>query len=132
MTEKKRYNIKVTESHLFWGVLEVEAESEEEAREIAAEDFQVNWSDSELLERDTQIVTENGPARAPRVITLRSSIDIDDVKEVRPDLTDPQACEVLEGVEHYCEGSVTWDELKWIADELFPDAPQSHEEEEAT
>jgi hypothetical protein len=128
MSDKKRYQVKVTETHLFWGLIEVEACNQEEAQEIAEEEFQVNWDDSDLLERDTQIVTENGAARRPHVITLRSSIDIGDVKEVRPDLTDAQASEVLEEVERFCEGSVTWDELEWIADGLFPDTPQSHEE----
>ena len=39
MSDKKRYQVKVTETHLFWGLVEVEACSEEEAQEIAAEEF---------------------------------------------------------------------------------------------
>ena len=141
MNDKKRHKIKVSETHVFWGYVEIEAESEEEAREIAAEEFQVNWSDSELLERDTQVLTEDGAARAssaatqnqipvPCEIAIRWSIE--DVQEARPDLTDAQACEVLAAVEHQHDRTlgVTWDTLKWLAEYLFGDAPDPEEDEE--
>ncbi len=47
---------------------------------------------------------------------------IDDVKEVRPHLTDAQAREVLQQVKHGHDASigVNWDVLKTVADDLFP------------
>lgn len=47
---------------------------------------------------------------------------VDDVLEVRPDLTNEQAMEVLKKVErrHDCTIGVTWDTLEWTADDLFP------------
>ena len=45
-----------------------------------------------------------------------------DVQQVRPDLTDEQAWEVLQGVEHELDADmgVNWDTLRMVADELFP------------
>lgn len=46
---------------------------------------------------------------------------IDDVKHVRPDLTDKQCREVLEKVDHYHDPDVgvSWYTLEYWADELF-------------
>ena len=48
---------------------------------------------------------------------------IEDVLEVRPDLTDEQAMEVLEQVEnnHDADVGVSWETLEMWADSLFPD-----------
>jgi hypothetical protein len=58
---------------------------------------------------------------------------IADVKQVRPDLTEAQACEVLAQVERKHDASlgVTWDTLEWIADSIFGPAPETDEAEEA-
>ena len=47
---------------------------------------------------------------------------IEDVQQERPDLTDDQAWEVLQRVEHYhdCNYGITWDHLRMTADDLFP------------
>jgi len=47
---------------------------------------------------------------------------IEDVQEVRLDLTDDQAWEVLQEVErkHDAEFGISWTSLKIFADELFP------------
>jgi len=47
---------------------------------------------------------------------------IDDVKSVRPDLTDEQALEVLQQVKskHDAEWGVSWTTLTDVADILFP------------
>jgi hypothetical protein len=44
-----------------------------------------------------------------------------DVQEVRPDLTDDQAWEVLQQVEHQQDASIgiTWLTLKCVAEDLF-------------
>lgn len=63
------------------------------------------------------------PARdhARNWITIRWHID--DVKEVRPDLTDDQARQVLQQVLccHDCNCGVSWETLQAVADEMFPD-----------
>jgi hypothetical protein len=47
---------------------------------------------------------------------------IEDVQEVRPDLNDDQAWEVLQEVEHRHDASIgiTWAMLELFADDLFP------------
>jgi hypothetical protein len=47
---------------------------------------------------------------------------IQDVREVRPDLTDDQAWEVLQQVErkHDAEYGISWTTLEIFADDLFP------------
>ena len=47
---------------------------------------------------------------------------IDDVKEIRPDLGDEQAWEVLDMVDDKADASlgISWDTLHYWADELFP------------
>jgi hypothetical protein len=50
---------------------------------------------------------------------------IEDVQEVRPDLTDKQAWEVLQQVKsgHDATLGVNWETLEWAAQDLFGDAP---------
>ena len=50
----------------------------------------------------------------------------DDVKQVRPDLTDDQAWEVLKLCDkrHDCDVGFTWSFIELIADELFPSRDQ--------
>ena len=47
---------------------------------------------------------------------------IEDVQEVRGDLSDDQAWMVLQGLErnHDCEIGITWDVIEFFAEELFP------------
>ena len=48
---------------------------------------------------------------------------IDDVKDVRPDLDDEQAMEVLEFVKdkHDATIGITWDTLEYAADHIYPE-----------
>jgi hypothetical protein len=52
---------------------------------------------------------------------------IEDVRHVRPDLSDDQAWEVLGRCrdQHDCEWGFTWTFLKDVADELFPKSATS-------
>jgi len=54
--------------------------------------------------------------------TIEISWHIDDVKELRPDLTDAQAREVLDHAKHQHDASIgiNWDVLAVHADYLFP------------
>jgi hypothetical protein len=48
--------------------------------------------------------------------------NIDDVRSLRPDLTDDQAWSVLQHVDDRKDATlgITWDTLSWAADDLFP------------
>jgi hypothetical protein len=56
---------------------------------------------------------------------------VEDVQEVRPDLTDQQAWEVLQEVKRHYDATigVTWVTLEFIAEHLFGDAPETDEAE---
>ncbi|MFL5285239.1 MAG: hypothetical protein ACJ8AW_30750, partial [Rhodopila sp.] len=58
---------------------------------------------------------------------------IEDVKEVRPDLTDEQAWQVLQQAkqEHDAGIGINWDVLKCHAQMLFGDVPKTDSQEEA-
>jgi hypothetical protein len=59
--------------------------------------------------------------------------NIDDVQEVRPDLTEDQAWEVLQQLKdaHDAECGISWTTLESVADDLFGSAPESDETEDA-
>jgi len=48
---------------------------------------------------------------------------IEDVKEIRPDLTEDQAWTVLQQCErqHDCNFGITWEHIDWVAENLFPE-----------
>jgi len=54
--------------------------------------------------------------------------DITDVQEVRPDLTDDQAWEVLQQVESKQDANigVTWETLECVAEDLFGFPPDNN------
>ena len=54
---------------------------------------------------------------------------IEDVKSVRPDLTDDQAWQVLERCDdqHDCEWGFTWSYIRDIAHIMFPEQPSTKE-----
>ena len=58
---------------------------------------------------------------------------VEDVQQVRPDLTDDQAWEVLLYVRrhHDAEFGVNWQTLECIAEDLFGDAPETDQASEA-
>lgn len=58
---------------------------------------------------------------------------IEDVKGVRPDLTDDQAWELLQRASdsHDAENGITWTTLEAIADDLFGPSSETDEDEEA-
>ncbi|MFZ1932672.1 MAG: hypothetical protein WCB27_25385 [Thermoguttaceae bacterium] len=71
------------------------------------------------------------------VLAVRRQIaagwSIDDVREIRPDLTDEQAWDVLQAVErnHDATIGINWDVLDYHAERLFGDGPETDEAEEA-
>lgn len=50
------YTVQVREKRVFWQTMQVEAASEEEAEQLALEDFQVDWSDSDELETEVTVL----------------------------------------------------------------------------
>lgn len=67
-------------------------------------------------------------------LTSRKEIAIvwstDDVREVRPDLTDDQCWEVLKTAEQQHDAMIglCWDTLTYIADDLFGLVPFAHDD----
>lgn len=57
---------------------------------------------------------------------------IEDVKAIRPDLTEDQAWEILQQVEssHDAENGISWTTLETIADDLFGPFSETDEDEE--
>jgi hypothetical protein len=60
MTAKRLYKVHVSEVRRFWGVVTVEAESEEEAEEDAREEFCPCWVESECLKSYARVLIEEG------------------------------------------------------------------------
>jgi hypothetical protein len=58
---------------------------------------------------------------------------IEDVQEIRPDLDEEQAWEVLQSIDHDkdAEFGITWLTVEMAAEELFGAAPETDEAEEA-
>ena len=58
---------------------------------------------------------------------------IEDVKAIRPDLSDDQAWELLQQVSdrHDAENGITWTTLETSADDLFGPSSETDEDEEA-
>jgi hypothetical protein len=58
---------------------------------------------------------------------------VEDVQQLRPDLNDDQAWEVLQHVDHHkdAELGITWLTLEMAADHLFGDAAETDESKEA-
>jgi hypothetical protein len=52
---------------------------------------------------------------------------IEDVQQIRPDLSDDQAWEVLQQCDrkHDCNLGLTWDAIEYAADDMFPQ-PDNH------
>jgi hypothetical protein len=63
---KQTYTVHVRQEFIAWGVEEVEAESEQEAREIAEEQFQFDWSNSRVERVISTVFSKTGPVEAPQ------------------------------------------------------------------
>jgi hypothetical protein len=86
--------------------------------------------------RTTQAVLDGSELDLSELLATRGQIalgwSIEDVQEIRPDLTGKQAWEVLEKVErrHDATIGITWDILEMVAEDLFGEAPETETEEE--
>ena len=87
--------------------------------------------------RNAQVILDGGiELSLHELLANRGQIaliwSIEDVQEIRPDLTDKQAWEVLEKVERHQDAAVgvTWDTLEMVAEDLFGSAPETTDEEE--
>jgi hypothetical protein len=80
-----------------------------------------------------QLGTETVPLDIGGILADRRQIahiwSVEDVQSVRPDLTDDQAWEVLQNVDHHkdAELGITWLTLEMAAEHLFGDAPETGE-----
>ena len=59
MPAKKLYAVKVVETRRFWCHVEVEAETQAEAEELALDDYTVEWDDSAEENCEVTILAEN-------------------------------------------------------------------------
>lgn len=77
--------------------------------------------------------TESDEVDIDAVLAKRRQVaviwDVEDVQEVRPDLTDEQAWEVLKQTrrQHDATLGINWETLEFTAQMLFGDAPESDE-----
>jgi hypothetical protein len=85
----------------------------------------------EATNERNQTMTPNHDIDIDALLADRKQIaliwSIEDVQEVRPDLTDKQAWEVLQQVKSHHDATlgVTWETLEWVAQDLFGDAPET-------
>jgi hypothetical protein len=89
-----------------------------EAAECGFTDDEMSW----LEEGRRAIAEARALASTEFADEITISWHIDDVREIRPDLTDEQCREVLQQAEHRHDASVgiNWDVLAIHADDLFP------------
>jgi len=77
--------------------------------------------------------TESDPVDIEAILAKRDQIaviwSVEDVQEIRPDLTLEQAWEVLQRTssKHDANVGITWETLDHQAQSLFGDAPEAHE-----
>lgn len=87
----------------------------------------INWYTSDDERRDDLFKAACDYVEQDHVLQNEDSISIvwsiDDVKDVRPDLDDEQAMEVLGFVKdkHDATIGITWDTLEYAADHLYPE-----------
>ena len=85
----------------------------------------------EVTNERNQTMPPNDDIEIDALLAERKQIafiwSIEDVQEVRPDLTDEQAWQALQQVksDHDATIGVTWDTLEWAAKDLFGDAPET-------
>jgi len=86
-----------------------------------------------LTRQEIEMIKLNGdePMKKKRQITITWAVE--DVLEIRPDLTEDQAMEVLENVEqnHDAEVGICWDTLAFWADSMFRRAEAEDDDDEA-
>ena len=123
----KQFDVVITETLTM--IVKVDAKNPDEAEQIVSD----KWEDGEyVLDYDNfadvdfeanEIGTEKqqfDPVDPNREIAITWSVD--DVKHIRPDLTDDQAMDVLYEVKdhHDAEWGVSWTTLSTAAEILFP------------
>ncbi len=59
LTGTRTYTVHLRETRLFWSTVTVKAQSEDEAKELAEEQFEVDWSDSAEVESEVVILAVN-------------------------------------------------------------------------
>jgi len=101
--------------------------------EMTGDDILDDFNNEATNERK-QTMTANDDIDIDALLAERKQIaliwSIEDVKEVRPDLTDEQAWQALQQVKRENDATigVTWETLEWAAKDLFGDAPETADE----
>lgn len=120
MTKHNTPTLATSHADLLFALQRLVARDRSEARECGFTDDEMSW----LEEADSAIACARALASEP-ADDITISWHIDDVHEVRPDLTADQCREVLQQAErrHDAGIGITWDVLEIHADHLFPTEP---------
>ena len=118
MTDQAKLTLATSHADLLHVLNELVERDRAEAAECGFTDDEMSW----LEEGRRAIANARALASTELADEIAVTWHIEDVKEIRPDLTDDQAREVLQQAEdrHDAGIGITWDVLEIHADDLFP------------
>jgi hypothetical protein len=116
-TNTDKPTLATSHADLLFALQRLVARDRSEARECGFADDEMSW----LEEADSAMARAHALASQPSD-EIAITWHIDDVKELRPDLTDDQAREVLQQAKdrHDAGIGINWEVLEIHADDLFP------------
>ncbi|MGP8268402.1 MAG: hypothetical protein ACLQOQ_20885 [Beijerinckiaceae bacterium] len=125
MTNQAKPTLATSHADLLHVLNELVERDRAEAAECGFTDDEMSW----LEEGQRAIANARALASTELADEIAISWHIDDVREIRPDLTDEQCREVLQQAERRHDASVgiNWEVLAIHADDLFPNESEAQE-----
>ena len=125
MTNQAKPTLATSHADLLHVLNELVERDRAEAVECEFTDDEMSW----LEEGRRAIANARALASTELADEIAITWHIDDVKEIRPDLTDEQCREVLQQADRRHDASVgiNWDVLAIHADDLFPKESEAHQ-----
>jgi hypothetical protein len=125
MTNQAKPTLATSHADLLHVLNELVERDRAEAAECGFTDDEMSW----LEEGQRAIAEARALASTELADEIAISWHIDDVREIRPDLTDEQCREVLQQAERRHDASVgiNWDVLAIHAEDLFPKESEAQE-----
>ena len=125
MTNQAKPTLATSHADLLHVLNELVERDRAEAAECEFTDDEMSW----LEEGQRAIANARALASTELADEIAISWHIDDVREIRPDLTDEQCREVLQQAERRHDASVgiNWEVLAIHADDLFPNESEAQE-----